>query len=45
LRQNVSSPGGTTLAALDHLMGDDALIKLMAKAMEAARNRSSELGK
>jgi pyrroline-5-carboxylate reductase len=45
LRQNVSSPGGTTLAALDHLMGDDALIKLMAKAMEAARNRSAELGK
>ena len=45
LRQNVSSPGGTTLAALDHLMGNDALIKLMAKAMEAARNRSAELGK
>ena len=45
LRQNVSSPGGTTLAALDHLMHDDALITLMGKAMEAARKRSEELGK
>lgn len=45
LRQNVSSPGGTTLAALDHLMRDDALIQLMGKAMQAARNRSEELGK
>lgn len=45
LRQNVSSPGGTTLAALDHLMHDDSLVTLMDKAMEAARKRSEELGK
>lgn len=45
LRQNVSSPGGTTLAALDHLMQDDALIHLMGKAIAAACKRSEELGK
>src|SRR5205085_4447556 len=33
LRQNVTSPGGTTAAALDVLMGDDGLDPLMKKAI------------
>lgn len=45
LRQNVTSPKGTTQAALDVLMGDDGLIKLMDKSVTAARLRSEELGR
>ena len=45
LRENVTSPNGTTAAALDVLMGDDGLKALMARAMGAARKRSVELGK
>ncbi|QKV19306.1 pyrroline-5-carboxylate reductase [Oricola thermophila] len=45
LREQVTSPGGTTAAALDVLMGDDRLTKLMTEAVEAARKRSAELGK
>jgi len=45
LRQNVSSPGGTTLAALEVLMTDSRMEKMMEEAMLAARNRSEELGK
>jgi pyrroline-5-carboxylate reductase len=45
LRENVTSPNGTTAAALDILMGDDGLKALMARAMGAARKRSVELGK
>ena len=45
LRRQVTSPNGTTQAALDVLMGDDRLLKLMEEAVEAARARSVELGK
>ena len=45
LRRNVTSPGGTTAAALDVLMGGDALSELMKKAALAARDRGRELGK
>lgn len=44
LRQNVTSPGGTTAAALEVLMGPDGLSELMEKALTAARDRSKELG-
>jgi pyrroline-5-carboxylate reductase len=43
LRQNVTSPGGTTEAALKVLMADDGLPKLMAEAVAAAAARSREL--
>jgi pyrroline-5-carboxylate reductase len=43
LRQNVTSPGGTTAAALDVLMARDGLQELMTKAIEAAAKRSREL--
>ena len=43
LRRDVTSPGGTTEAALAVLMERDALSVLMAKAVEAARKRAHEL--
>jgi pyrroline-5-carboxylate reductase len=43
LRRNVTSPGGTTAAALSVLMADDGLDPLMAKAVAAATKRSREL--
>ncbi|HEX4042418.1 MAG TPA: pyrroline-5-carboxylate reductase [Xanthobacteraceae bacterium] len=43
LRQNVTSPGGTTAAALAVLMGDDGLTALMTRAIAAATARSREL--
>ena len=43
LRQNVTSPGGTTAAALAVLMGKDGLASLMEKAVAAATRRSREL--
>src|SRR4051794_35997717 len=43
LRQNVTSPGGTTAAALDVLMGKEGLQELMTKAISAAAKRSREL--
>ena len=43
LRENVTSPGGTTAAALDVLMGKDGLAPLMNKAVAAATRRSREL--
>jgi len=43
LRQNVTSPGGTTAAALEVLMGPDGLDELMAKAVAAAAQRSRQL--
>ncbi|TBW34745.1 pyrroline-5-carboxylate reductase [Siculibacillus lacustris] len=43
LRRNVTSPGGTTAAALAVLMGDDALTRLMSEAAAAAAKRSKEL--
>lgn len=45
LRQNVTSPNGTTQAALDVLMGDDGLVRLMDRTVAAARQRSEELGR
>lgn len=43
LRRNVTSPGGTTAAALAVLMGEDGLTKLMTEAVAAAAKRSREL--
>lgn len=45
LREQVTSPNGTTAAALNVLMGENGLEKLMVEAVEAARLRSIELGK
>jgi pyrroline-5-carboxylate reductase len=45
LRQNVTSPGGTTEAALKVLMAKrDGLRGVLERAVEAARKRSEELG-
>jgi len=44
LRRQVTSPNGTTQAALDVLMGQDALAALMTQAVAAAAARSRELG-
>jgi pyrroline-5-carboxylate reductase len=43
LRKNVTSPGGTTAAALDVLMAPDGLSALMARAVAAAKRRAGEL--
>lgn len=43
LRQNVTSPAGTTAAALDVLMGPDGFDSLMRQAVAAATKRSIEL--
>jgi pyrroline-5-carboxylate reductase len=43
LRQNVTSPGGTTAAALDVLSGPHGLGELMARAVAAATERSRQL--
>lgn len=45
LRQNVTSPGGTTAAALGVLMGEGGFQVLMTKAVAAATARSKELAK
>jgi pyrroline-5-carboxylate reductase len=45
LRQNVTSPGGTTAAALEVLMGKDGLQSLMTRAVAAATRRGKELAK
>lgn len=45
LRKNVTSPGGTTAAALGVLMADDGLGPLMLKALTAARDRGRDLAK
>ncbi len=45
LRQNVTSPGGTTAAALEVLMGKDWLQSLLTRAVAAATRRSKELAK
>ncbi len=44
LRQNVTSPGGTTAAALEILMREDGLKALMREAVLAAKKRGRELG-
>lgn len=43
LRRAVTSPGGTTEAALKVLMADDGLAALLARAVRAARKRAEEL--
>ena len=44
LRQNVTSPGGTTAAALEILMADPGGLKaLMRDAVAAAKRRAGEL--
>jgi pyrroline-5-carboxylate reductase len=43
LRQNVTSPKGTTAAALSVLMAEDGLQPLMNRAVDAAKKRSIEL--
>ena len=43
LRRNVTSPGGTTAAALDVLMAPDGLDPLMERAIAAATKRGREL--
>ena len=43
LRQNVTSPGGTTAAALDVLMDRHGLTELMTRAVAAATVRSRQL--
>ncbi|ACM27187.1 pyrroline-5-carboxylate reductase [Agrobacterium sp. SHOUNA12C] len=43
LRQNVTSPGGTTAAALAVLMAEGGMQPLFDEALEAARKRAQEL--
>jgi pyrroline-5-carboxylate reductase len=43
LRENVTSPGGTTAAALAVLMAEDGLTALMKRAVAAAKRRGGEL--
>ena len=45
LRRNVTSPNGTTFAALQVLMGEKGLPDLMDRAVKAAADRSRELAK
>jgi len=45
LRKNVTSPGGTTAAALEILGGDDGLQKMMTAAVAAATKRGRDLAK
>ena len=45
LRQNVTSPNGTTAAGLAVLMGENGLTDLIDRTVDAARRRSVELGR
>lgn len=45
LRRNVTSPGGTTAAALDVLMAEGGLEDVLKRAVLAAEGRSRELAK
>lgn len=45
LRKNVTSPNGTTAAALEVLMGTNGLGPVLGAAVAAARARSEELGR
>jgi pyrroline-5-carboxylate reductase len=45
LRQNVTSPGGTTAAALEVLTGEGGMRSLLKRAVAAATRRSRELAK
>jgi pyrroline-5-carboxylate reductase len=44
LRQNVTSPGGTTLEALKVLMAEDGIQPIFDRAIAAATKRAGELG-
>jgi len=43
LREKVTSPGGTTAAALEVLMGSNGMTSLLTKAISEATIRSREL--
>ena len=43
LRENVTSPGGTTAAALEILRGEGGLTPLVTRAVAAAKRRAAEL--
>lgn len=45
LRENVTSPAGTTAAGLAVLMAEDGLTALIDRTVDAARRRSEELGR
>jgi len=45
LARRVASPGGSTQAGLDVLDGRDALVRVVAAAMDAAARRSAEMGR
>jgi pyrroline-5-carboxylate reductase len=45
LRENVTSPAGTTAAALSVLLAPDGMATLMKKAVAAAKRRSEELAR
>jgi pyrroline-5-carboxylate reductase len=45
LRRDVTSPGGTTEAALKVLLGKDGLVPLMKRTAAAARKRAKELAR
>jgi pyrroline-5-carboxylate reductase len=45
LRKQVTSPGGTTEAALDVLQSDDGIAPVVRRAVAAAAQRSRELGR
>lgn len=45
LRENVTSPGGTTAAALEILMKEPALQDLFDRALDAANRRAKELSR
>jgi len=45
LRRGVTSPNGTTQAALDILMQENGMAKIIREAVTAAYHRSQELGK
>ncbi len=44
LRAEVTSPGGTTAAAMDVLMGSGGFAEMMRRAVSSATRRSSKLG-
>ena len=43
LRKNVTSPGGTTAAALNVLMAEDGIEPILTRAVAAAKQRAQEL--
>jgi pyrroline-5-carboxylate reductase len=45
LRRNVTSPNGTTAAALEVLMGEPGMSELLTRAVKAARDRAEALAR